>query len=43
MDPILEVRMWWAYLIVFCGVFLPLICLMCIYIFATQNMLNTII
>lgn len=32
-DPILEVRMWWAFLIVFCGVFLPFICLMCIYIY----------
>lgn len=32
-DPILEVRMWLAFLIVFCGVFLPFICLMCIYIY----------
>lgn len=32
-DPILEVRMWWAYLIVFCGVLLPFICLMYIYIY----------
>ena len=33
MDPILEVRMWWAYLIGFCGVLLPFICLMYVYIY----------
>lgn len=38
MDYILEMRMWWAMAIIFCGVVLPVIVLFCIQAFKPRMM-----